>query len=113
MSPRRSTSFGMLMRLPRFPETSPMPSSDILRAEICCLPAQKAVPIAHLAVSPEHQTAALSLELEVMDAGRCTGARKLEMKLQGILEFSEDSTKQGNIGKRDDGWLDAALKLEC
>ena len=34
-----------------------------------CLPAQKAVPIAHTAVSPEQQTAALSLELEVMDAG--------------------------------------------
>ena len=77
-----------------------------------CLPAQHAVPIAHTAVSPEQQTAALSLELEVMDAGRCTGARKLEMKLQGILELTEFRHEAGNIGKRDDGWLDAALKLE-
>ena len=48
-----------------------------------------------------------------MDAGRCTGARKLEMKLQGILELAEFRHEAGNIGKRDDGWLDAALKLEC
>ena len=34
MSPKRNTSFGMLMRLPRFLETSPMPSPDILRAEM-------------------------------------------------------------------------------
>ena len=34
------------------------------------------------------------------------------MKLQGILELAE-FRQAGNIGKRDDGWLDAALKLEC
>ena len=47
-----------------------------------------------------------------MDAGRCAGARKLEMKLQGILELTEFRHEAGDIGKRDDGWLDAALKLE-
>ena len=35
------------------------------------------------------------------------------MKLQGILELAELWHEAGNIGKRDDGWLDAALKLEC
>ena len=35
------------------------------------------------------------------------------MKLQGILELAEFRHKAGNIGKRDDGRLDAALKLEC
>ena len=35
------------------------------------------------------------------------------MKLQGILELAEFRHEAGNIGKRDDGWLDAALKLEC
>ena len=35
------------------------------------------------------------------------------MKLQGILELVEFRHEAGNIGKRDDGWLDAALKLEC
>ena len=45
-----------------------------------------------------------------MDAGRCTGARKLEMKLQGILELAEFRHEAGNIGKRDDGRLDAAAR---
>ena len=35
------------------------------------------------------------------------------MKLQGILELAEFRYEASNIGKRDDGWLDAALKLEC
>ena len=35
------------------------------------------------------------------------------MKLQGILELAKFRHEAGNIGKRDDGWLDAALKLEC
>ena len=35
------------------------------------------------------------------------------MKLQGILELAEFRHEASNIGKRDDGWLDAALKLEC
>ena len=35
------------------------------------------------------------------------------MKLQGILELAEFRYEAGNIGKRDDGRLDAALKLEC
>ena len=35
------------------------------------------------------------------------------MKLQGILELVEFRHEAGNIGKRDDGRLDAALKLEC
>ena len=34
------------------------------------------------------------------------------MKLQGILELAELRHEAGDIGKRDDGWLDAALKLE-
>ena len=34
------------------------------------------------------------------------------MKLQGILELAEFRHETGNIGKRDDGRLDAALKLE-
>ena len=35
------------------------------------------------------------------------------MKLQGILELAEFRHEAGNISKRDDGRLDAALKLEC
>ena len=35
------------------------------------------------------------------------------MKLQGVLELAELRNEAGNIGKRDGGWLDAALKLEC
>ena len=34
------------------------------------------------------------------------------MKLQGILKLTEFRHEAGDIGKRDDGWLDAALKLE-
>ena len=35
------------------------------------------------------------------------------MKLQGILELAEFRHEAGYIGKRDDGWFDAALKLQC
>ncbi len=113
MSPRRSTSFGILICLAQI-------GGNLLHALVRYLegldigiPAQLAVPVARLALSLEQDAAALGLEVELVDACRCSGARELDVDLEGIFEFSEDRSEASHIRQGDQRWLDAALKLQC
>ena len=75
-------------------------------------PVQLSVPVACLGVRLEQDASALGLEVELVDACRCTGAREVGVDVESIVPFSEDRSEASHIRQGDERWLDAALKLQ-
>ena len=60
-------------------------------------PVQLPVPVARLGIRLEQDASALGLEVELVDASRCTGTREVGVDVEGIVPFSEDRSEASHI----------------